>query len=286
MACTRIQLSAAAAAIAAVCVGVAPALAGGGSLAAHRAVYDLMLDQSGHTTDLADMTGRIVMEFSGSECGGYSMALRFVTEISDQEGDRRITDARTRTYEGADGSDFKFTNETFIDDALTEESRGQASRTEAGVTVALSKPGKKDFVLDKAVVFPTAQIERIIEAARQNQNFLQIEVYDGTEDGETVYATTVLVGGGSNNSRDIGDEIAAEKAGVAGLRHWPVTVSYFDQETHGEQTPIYVMSFVLYENGISRHLKIDYGDFAIVGRLAGLEMLPLTPCPAAESRRP
>ena len=65
-----------------------------------------------------------------------------------------------------------------------------------------------------------------------------------------------------------------------------MTVSYFDQETHGEQTPIYVMSFVLYENGISRHLKIDYGDFAIVGRLTGLEMLPLTPCPAAESRRP
>lgn len=281
----RIQRSAAAAAIAVVWAGAAPAVAAGTSLAAHRAVYDLMLDRSGQTTDLADMTGRIVMEFSGSECSGYSMALRFVTEISDQEGGRRITDARTRTYEGGDGSHFKFTNETFIDDALTEESRGQASRSKAGVAVTLSKPDKKDFVLDKGVVFPTAQIERIIDAARQNQKFLQLDVYDGTEDGETVYATTVLVGNTSYSRRDIGDEIATERAGIAGLRHWPVTVSYFDQETQGEQTPIYVMSFILYENGISRHLKIDYGDFAIVGRLSGLEMLPLTPCPAAGSRK-
>lgn len=262
-----------------VLAGALPAQAGTVGLAAHRAIYDLMLDRSEQTADLADMSGRIVMEFSGSHCSGYSVDLRFVTEIADQDGDLRITDARTETFENGDGSGFTFDNETFIDETLTEESRGRASRTGDGITVALTKPSKKNFTLDKAVVFPTAQIVQIIEAAQRDQSFLQVDVYDGSEDGETVYATTVVVGRGSDSSVDIGEEVAAREAGVAGLRHWPVTVSYFDQVGEGEQTPIYVMSFILYENGISRHLKIDYGDFAIVGRLTGLEMLAPAKCP-------
>lgn len=279
MAHSSLRIAAVAAATCVALAATGQAEAGTVGLAAHRAIYDLVLDRSGQTADLADMSGRIVMEFNGSRCNGYSVELRFVTEISDQDGDLRITDARTETFEDADGGGFKFSNETFIDETLSEESRGNASRTDQGIAVALTRPSKKDFVLDKSVVFPTAQITQIIEAARRDQSFLQVDVYDGSEDGETVYATTVVLGSSSVDSLDIGDETAAREAGVAGLRHWPVTVSYFDQVAEGEQTPIYVMSFVLYENGISRHLKIDYGDFAIVGRLSNLEMLAPGKCP-------
>lgn len=254
-----------------------PADAGSVGLAAHRAIYDLILDRTGQTT--ADMSGRVVMEFNGSKCGGYSVRLRFVTEIADPDGDLRVTDVRAETFEAGDGGSFKFANKTFVDETVTEESRGRANRTEDGVAVALTKPSKKEFVLDESVVFPTEQIVQIIEAAERDQNFLQVDVYDGSEDGETVYATTVIVGRGSTSSLDVGDEVAAKQAGVAGLRHWPVTVSYFDKVGEGEQTPIYVMSFILYENGITRHLKIDYGDFVIVGRLSSLEMLAPAECP-------
>ena len=267
------------AALAALLGAATPALSAGVGLATYRAVYDLVLDKSDDTADLADLTGRIVMEFTGSSCGGYSVALRFVTEIADPEGARRITDARTTTFEKSDGDGFTFTNETFVDEALTEESKGTADRTGAGVSVALTRPGEKKFALDDSVVFPTEQIEKIIEAARGAESFFQLDVYDGSEDGETVYSTAVVIGKGSNASHDIGDETAATEAGVAGLWHWPVTVSYFDDEGEGEQIPIYVMSFVLYENGVSRHLKIDYGDFAIVGRLSDLDMLPAKTCP-------
>lgn len=256
-----------------------PASAAGVSLATYRAIYDLVLDKSDQSTDLADLNGRIVMEFTGSPCGGYSVELQFVTVIADPEGARRITDARTKTFEKGDGDGFTFTNETFVDKTLTEESRGTANRTKNGVDVALTKPGEKKFLLDDSVVFPTEQIEKIIEAARRGERFFQMEVYDGSEDGETVYSTAVVVGEGSNAAHDVGDETAAREAGVAGLWHWPVTVSYFDGQGTGEQTPIYVMSFVLYENGVSRHIKIDYGDFAIVGRLADLDMIPVKACP-------
>lgn len=257
----------------------APADARSVEFAAHRAIYDLVLDRSNQTADLADMNGRIVMEFNGSSCRGYSLDLRFVTKISDRDGDLRITDVRTATFEGGDGKTFEFTNQTFIDEALTEESRGKAKRTDGDIAVRLTKPAKKDFTLDGSVVFPTEQILQIIEAARRQQHFLQIDVFDGQEDGATVYATTVVVGSESTNALDIGNEVAASAAGIAGLRHWPVNVSYFDRVGEGEQTPIYMMSFILYENGISRDLKIDYGNFVIQGRLSGLEMLAPAQCP-------
>jgi hypothetical protein len=127
--------------------GTAPVASAGPGLAAYRAVYDLVLDKSDQASDLADLTGRIVMEFTGSDCGGYAVTLRFVTEIADPDGDRRITDARTTTFEDGDGTGFKFTNETFVDDALTEESRGIANRTDSGVAVSLTRPGDKKFSL-------------------------------------------------------------------------------------------------------------------------------------------
>ena len=264
--------------VALLAAGLSPSFAGSVGFVAHRAVYELTLDNA-KRRGLVELTGRIVMEFSGSSCDGYSTALRYVTNISRSDGDRRLTDMRTVTFEAGDGAGFDFKNEVFVDRALSEESRGSASRTDSGVAVALTKPGQKKFVLDDSVVFPTEQIELLIEAARRDQNFMQIDVYDGTDNGEKVYSTTAVIGEGSSAGDDSDDEIAASGAGLTNLIHWPITVSYFDQELAGERTPVYVMSFVLYENGVSRRLKIDYDNFSIVGRLANLELLPPEPCP-------
>ena len=35
----------------------------------------------------------------------------------------------------------------------------------------------------------------------------------------------------------------------------------------GEQSPVYSMSFELFENGVSRALVLDYNDFVIAGAL-------------------
>ena len=66
---------------------------------------------------------------------------------------------------------------------------------------------------------------------------------------------------------------------LAGLKRWPVTVSYFDQAAKpGEQAPIYSIKFELYENGISRALLLDYNDFVISGELTSLEIRDTKPC--------
>jgi Domain of unknown function (DUF1849). len=60
-----------------------------------------------------------------------------------------------------------------------------------------------------------------------------------------------------------------------------VTVSYFDKSKKtksGEQTPVYAITFELYENGISRALLLDYGDFVLTGEMTSLEIKDAKPC--------
>ena len=80
------------------------------------------------------------------------------------------------------------------------------------------------------------------------------------------------------------EDAAAGKDALAGLARWPVTISYFDKvekkaaDEPSEQTPIYAISFEMYENGISRALKLDYGDFVIDGKMSSLELKPVKAC--------
>jgi len=61
------------------------------------------------------------------------------------------------------------------------------------------------------------------------------------------------------------------------MRRWPVAISYFEPKKADEQ-PVYVLSFDLYENGVSRSLKLDYGDFALGGEMIDLKLLPAKDC--------
>ena len=255
------------------------ASAGPIGLAAHRAVYDLALADAGDNAGMASVNGRLVMEISGSECAGYKSRLRFVTQTEDSEGDSQVTDSRSTTFESADGAVLEFTNETYTDDRLAEQSSGKAKRVGKGIAVALTKPSSKNVALPHAVVFPAEQMERIIASAESGEAFVHLDVYDGSEDGETIFETAGVIGRPSTASDDVGSETAVATAGIAGLRHWPLTISYFDKSETGDNPPFYVMSFIVYENGVGRALKIDYGDFALTGTLTGLELLPSAPCP-------
>ena len=129
------------------------------------------------------------------------------------------------------------------------------------------------------MVFPTEQMEKILDSARRGDRFVSLDLYDGSEDGQTVFATAGVIGPASTSADDTGEETAVKSAGIASLRHWPVTISYFEQKDATDKPPFYVMHFVMYENGVGRSLKIDYGDFSLDGRLTQLDMLPTQACP-------
>jgi len=280
---TSTRLLVAAAAVSAVfAIPVAgPGQAAGIGLTPHRAVYDLKLLRSRGKRAVEAVRGRILYDFSGSVCAGYVLNFRQVSELDTGEGKVALSDLRATTWEEGGAKSFRFNSQNFIDQRAVDAVDGEAAREADHVVVKLAKPKDKSFDLEPAMVFPTEHMRRIIEAARAGKNILELPVYDGSETGEKTYSTMTVIGREIAPDEKVPTDAAAGQAALAGLKRWPVTISYFDHidtKNNGEQTPVYSISFELYENGISRALSLDYGDFVVGGEMSQLEIKEPAAC--------
>jgi hypothetical protein len=252
------------------------------ALIPHRAVYDLSLGETRGNSQIAGVSGRILYDFDGNACQGYSLEFRQVSEIDTGEGKASTSDLRSTTWEGADAKTFKFTSQNFVDENLVDSVDGHAEHDPNKTAVDLDKPQQKSLDLDAGVVFPTQHMVRVINAAHAGKTILDFPVYDGSETGDKVFDTLTVIGGKIAPSERRHDDAAAGEAKLAAVPRWPVTISYFDKNkiaNSSEQTPAYAIGFELYENGISRALTLDYNDFVVTGKLTSLEFKDQKPCP-------
>lgn len=267
---------------------VAPALAQNAAapatpvvLVPHRAIYDLSLGQTRGDSQVAAVGGRIVYDFSGNACEGYSLDFRQVSELDTGEGKVSTSDLRSTTWEGADAKNFKFSSQNFVDKNLVNSVDGHAEHDATKTAVELDKPERKNLNLDPGVVFPTQHMIRAIQAARAGKTILNFPVYDGSDTGDKVFNTLTVIGRKIAGGERRHDDAAADEPKLANVARWPVTISYFDKaktDNSGEQTPAYTIGFELYENGISRALTLDYNDFVVDGKLTSLEIKDQKPC--------
>lgn len=250
--------------------------------AAHQAVYDLSLQRTRGNASVNAARGKILYNFTGSSCEGYSTEFHQLSEIDSGEDKVISSDLRSTSWEDGEGKSYRFKIDTKMNDNPPTQVDGVAERTASGIVVKLKLPKVKTFTLGKEAVFPTEQIKRIIEAARAGKSILELVVYDGSDDGEKVYNTLAVIG------QPIAGDKVPKKPDVStgneklkSVTRWPVTVSYYDRaakDNAGEQTPAYAMSFELYEDGISRSLVLDYNDFVIAGAMSKLDIKDSKPC--------
>jgi len=251
-------------------------------LAPHRAIYDLTLVRASEKRQLEAVRGRILYDFSGSPCEGYALQFRQVSELNSGAGRVSLSDLRASTWEDGAAQHFRFSSENFLDEKSLEKVDGDAERKADGITVKLSKPQKKTFSLDAALAFPAEHMRRIIEAAVEGKSILELPVYDGSETGEKTFNTLTVIGREiAPGEKPAKADAAAGNAELAKLRRWPVTISYFERTANsdsGEQTPTYALSFELYENGVSRALSLDYGDFVVAGEMSQFDLRQPASC--------
>jgi hypothetical protein len=249
-------------------------------LVAHRAIYEMTLDDARSASGITGIDGRMVFEFTGSECDGYSLNMRMVTQMTDTQGQTNLTDLRSSTWEQGDGQKFRFQSAQYLNDKLGDVTMGRAVREtpQEAVKVKLSQPSATELDLSGPLLFPTQHSFALIAAARTGQGLFQARVYDGSEKGQKVYDTTAFIGTEVQPGSDPKLEQVAKDKGLGELASWPVSIGYFEAKG-GDLTPSYQIDFRLYENGVSRDLLIDYGDFSIHGTLTSLEYLKATECP-------
>ena len=260
---------------AAVFVAAAPAGAAT-ALAPHRAVYDLALDKASERSGITGISGRMVYEFNGSPCDGYTVTFRFVTRIDTREVSR-LTDQQTTTYEEGDGKSFSFVTKSFVDQAPEREVIGKATLGATGLKVDLDKPSPGEIDL-ASTQFPTQHLIELIAKANGGETFYETTLFDGSEDADKVMTTTVIIG--KQGAAEAADPELKAITPIAADNFWPVDIAYFDLSTEeGEELPEYRISFKLHENGVTRDLVMDYGDFSMTGRLVDLAMYDApTPC--------
>ena len=243
---------------------------------AHQAVYDLGLQKARGNATVNDARGRILYNFTGNACEGFTTDFRQVSELGSGENKSTVSDLRSTSWEDADGKTYRFKIETRMNDDPPSNVDGIAERTGNTITVKLKQPKVKTFNLDEGTVFPTEQVRRIIAAAKEGKTVLELIVYDGSDDGEKVYNTLTVIGQPIPGDRTLATpDATAGSDALKSMTRWPVTVSYYDRAAKaeiGEQTPVYAMSFELYENGVSRALVLDYNDFVISGAMSKLDV--------------
>ncbi|MBZ0138291.1 MAG: cell envelope integrity EipB family protein [Pseudorhodoplanes sp.] len=248
-------------------------------LAPHRAVYDLKLKLTRGKRPVEAVRGRILYDFSGNACEGYALQFRHVSELRIGESGNLFTDLRAATWEDGKAKSFRFNSQNYMNQRLVDSVDGRAERRAAGLNVKLSKPSGKTVTLDGALIFPTEHMRQIIAAARADQTILSVPIFDGSETGEKIYNTLAVIGKAIAPGTAPTDDAAGKDAGLAALTRWPVHISYFDKAREsGEQTPVYAISFELYENGVSRALSLDYNDFVISAEMTSLEFKKRTAC--------
>ena len=256
--------------------------AAGGPFLAHQALYELSLVKSRGSTSINSAHGRILYNFSGSSCEGYTSEFRQVSELDSGEGKTTLSDLRSTSWEDGAGKSYRFKIDTRMNDSDSSAVDGIAERSGDHITVKLKQPEAKTFDLDSNTVFPTEQIQRIIAAARAGKSVLELSVYDGSDNGEKVYNTLSVIGQPIPGDRTISTpDPSTSNDTMKALTRWPVTVSYYDRDAKakdGEQTPVYAMSFELYENGVSRALVLDYNDFVIAGAMGKFDVRDSKPC--------
>jgi envelope integrity protein B len=255
--------------------------AAGGPFLSHQALYELSLLKSRGSAAINSARGRILYNFSGSACEGYTSEFRQVSELDSGEK-VTLSDLRSTSWEDGAGKSYRFKIDSRMNESDSTPVDGIAERSGDHIDVKLKQPVSKTFTLDGATVFPTEQIQRIIAAAKEGKSVLELMVYDGSDNGEKVYNTLSVIGQPIPGDRTISSPDPSTANDVMkSLTRWPVTVSYYDREAKvkdGEQTPVYAMSFELYENGVSRALVLDYNDFVISGALGKFDVKDSKPC--------
>ncbi len=265
----------------ALCAFIAPKVAhavGFEILAPHRAAYEVRLLKATERSGIGAMSGRIVYEITGNECEGLTIRYRFVTNITSTDSTYQ-TDQQISTFESPDGKEFTFLTKTFVDQRPETTVRGNAVRTPGGLKVSLAEPAERSLELPDGV-FMSSHLIDVIERARAGESLVRAPVFDGSEGADEVVLSSTFVGPAKTILQPLEGEKPEALESLKGQEAWPVTISYFegDPGKSAEVVPSYEASFLLYSNGISRHLVMRYPDYSLVGELSSLELLKATPC--------
>lgn len=260
--------------LAATALVVTCALPANAELRPHEAVYDLRLAEP--TDQISAVDARIALQLIRKDCDAFSLDYRFVARFH-QETEITVTDQSTRSQEKVDGSALTFDTQTLVDGTAQERVEGQASTSGDTTTVRYKAPVDREAEIP-AASFPLQHTARLIERARAGEKIVEAKIFDGDAEAEKGLTTTSVI------TPSDGPPTPAIADAVKGLASWLISESYYNADSDDDGQPIFETRYRLFENGVSDELTMNFGAYALEGRLNHLSYLDPAPClPAGSS---
>jgi hypothetical protein len=239
---------------------------------AHRALYTMTLGTSRTDSGVTGAQGAMAYQW-GETCDGWTVEQRYQLTISYAESQDVVIDSNFVTWESKDGLHYRFNQRETRNGAVDEEIRGSAQLDGPGKggTITFDKPQSQTMKLPEGALFPSAHTILVIQKAQAGENFLSRQVFDGATVEGAVLVSAVI---GQKIEPDPKDPLKNPL-----LQHpgWRVRLAFFPSDQNAEK-PDYELGMLLLDNGVSRDMVIDYGDYTIKAKLDSIEALPKPNC--------
>lgn len=239
-------------------------------MAAHRAVYKLILDTS--RGDVTNASGQMNYEVTDA-CDGWATRQRLALDIANRDGQDIELVSDYATWESKDGLSMRFRMRQTTDTAVTDQVEGTATLDGPGGagTVHYTVPETKDVPLPAGTLFSMAHTEAIIAAARSGQKFLSVPIFDGTG-SKGAQDSFIVIG-------SWGPTAAAPYPALAKFDSGKVHISFFDRDTKPSNdkptgSPDYEVGMTYFANGVANDLIMNFTDFTMRGTFAEFTETP------------
>ncbi|MCR0981920.1 cell envelope integrity EipB family protein [Roseomonas populi] len=251
--------------------GAAPAvMPGAEAMAAHRAAYRLTFDRSRDNSDIARAEGVMLFEVLDA-CDGWASRQRLTMRMQDRDGQTVETASDYSTWESKDGRRLRYSLTQMTAGAVSNRITGEATlQPDGSGTARYDQPRPSQEALPPGTLLPMAHTIRAIEAARSGQKILNVPLMDGTSDDGSQDSTTVL----SPWRKEA--EANPRFPLLANQESGRMRIAFFGKDNNGggASSPDYEVGLRYYANGVADELNMDFGEFAVNGKLETLEALP------------
>lgn len=241
-------------------------------IASHRALYTMSLAGARNESGVVGARGTMAYQW-GETCDGWTVEQRYKLNINYAEAQDVDILSNFVTWESKDARRYRFNQKETRNGAVDEEIRGSAALDGPGKggIASFEKPKPENMKLPPGTLFPSIHTISIIEKAQAGENFFSREVFDGATVSGAVLVSAVI------GPKVEPDPELAKKSPLLERPGWRVRLAFFPADQNAEK-PDYELGMLLLDNGISRDMTIDYGDYTIKAKLDDIEALPKPHC--------
>jgi hypothetical protein len=238
----------------------------------HRALYTMTLGKTSGDAGVTGASGTMAYQW-GEVCDGWTVEQNYRLKMGYSESPDVSLTSNFVTWESRDGLRYRFNQKETRNGADDEELRGAAKLDGPGKggNADFEKPPGKNFVLPTGALFPSAHTMLLIDRAKAGENFISKHVFDGATAENAVLVSAVI------GAKVEPDAEAAKKSPLLNRPGWRIRLAFFPADPKAEK-PDYELGMLLLDNGVSRDMVIDYGDYSIRATLDDIEALPKPRC--------